>query len=283
MLELRRDQASGLRRLFRKAPVTRIAFAGGAPRGDGTALALACARALRSRGFGLMLIDERTGPGNALGRLRQRPRYDLIQALERSLPLPRVCLPVGPSLMVAAASRLAARGHELDAGMRQALVECMGAFDEACDVMIIDMATDVTTASMGCSALAREADHVVVTVRDQGKSMTESYALIKQVCTWGEVPDVHVVVAGPMSSAAAHALYGRFAETVGAYLGMRPHWGGHMGPDVDASTSGPDMAASQVAYALAEKIVVARYDAPVAAQGGTNRWLESTRSMASCS
>ena len=67
MLELRRDQASGLRRLFRKAPVTRIAFAGGAPRGDGTELALACARALRSQGLGPMLIDERTGPGNALG------------------------------------------------------------------------------------------------------------------------------------------------------------------------------------------------------------------------
>jgi flagellar biosynthesis protein FlhG len=257
--DLMKDQASGLRAMFRRHPTQRVSFAGAMAGVGNTSIALGTALQAARAGLRVTLIDEHQGAGSATARLGLTSRLDLLQAINRDAPLASIPLLSQHGVALVPAARLAMQSRQLNRLQLEALDEALVELTRDTELLIVDCALDEAQ----LSALARRSDRLAVMTAASGVSVTAAYALIKRHFT-GNAPvsagvarPVHVGVSRARSVADARQAFASLNGVVSEHLGSALHWLGCLPAGYQRSTfsvAGDD--ALKIGRDLAEKLFV---------------------------
>jgi flagellar biosynthesis protein FlhG len=257
--DLMKDQASGLRAMFRRHPTQRVSFAGAMAGVGNTSIALGAALQAARAGLRVTLIDEHQGAGSATARLGLTSRLDLLQAINRDAPLASIPLLSQHGVAVVPAARLATQSRQLNRLQLEALDEALVELTRDTELLIVDCALDESQ----LSALARRSDRLAVVTAASGVSVTAAYALIKRHFTGnapvsaGVVRPVHVGVSRARSVADARQAFASLNGVVSEHLGSALHWLGCLPAGYQRpifSVTGDD--ALKIGRDLAEKLFV---------------------------
>jgi flagellar biosynthesis protein FlhG len=158
------------------APVQVIAVTGGKGGTGKTSVAVNLATALAQMGRKTMLLDGDLGLANVDVLLGLTPRYTLEHVLRGERTLEEVILQTSSGVRVVPASSGVARMAALSASEQSGIVQAFGALPGTLHVLIID-----TAAGIGEPVLqfCQAAQQVLVVLRDEPTSLTDTYALIK--------------------------------------------------------------------------------------------------------
>lgn len=261
MADLMKDQASGLRAMFRRYPIQRVSVAGAMSGVGATSVAMGAAIAAARNGLRVTVIDEHQGAGSATARLGLTSRLDLLQAINRDAPLAAVPLLSQHGVAVVPAARLAMASKQLNRLQLEALDEALIELTRETELLIVDCALE----DAQLSALARRADRLAVVTAASGVSVTAAYALIKRHLTGnaplscGTVRPVHVGVSRARSVSDARQAFASLNGVVSEHLGSALHWlgclpAGYQRPNF--VVAGDDVL--KIGRDLAEKLFVTR-------------------------
>jgi len=158
------------------APVQVIAVTGGKGGTGKTSVAVNLATALAQMGRSTMLLDGDLGLANVDVLLGLTPRYTLEHVLKGERTLEEVILQTSSGVRVVPASSGVARMASLSASEQNGIVQAFSALPGTLNVLIID-----TAAGIGEQVLqfCQSAQQVLVVLRDEPTSLTDTYALIK--------------------------------------------------------------------------------------------------------
>ncbi len=262
MVDLKNDQASGLRAMFRRFPTQRVSFAGATEGVGNTSIALGAALEAARSGLRVTVIDEHQGAGSVTARLGLTSRLDLLQAINRDVPLASVRLASQHGISVVPAARLATASKQLNRLQMEALDEALVELTRDTELLIVDCAPDDGQLSL----LARRSDRLAVVTAASGVSITAAYALIKRHVTGnaplaasGAAKPVHVGVTRARSVADARQAFASLNGVVSEHLGSALHWLGCLPVGYQRPTfaaTGDD--ALKIGRDLAEKLFVTR-------------------------
>jgi len=165
-----------LNAIERAAPVQVIAVTGGKGGTGKTSVAVNLATALAQMGRNTMLLDGDLGLANVDVLLGLTPRYTLEHVLKGERTLEEVILQTRSGVRVVPASSGVARMASLSASEQSGIVQAFSALPGSLQVLIID-----TAAGIGEPVLqfCQSAQQVLVVLRDEPTSLTDTYALIK--------------------------------------------------------------------------------------------------------
>jgi flagellar biosynthesis protein FlhG len=214
-----RDQADGLRRLFRRAAPSTIAFLGGRPRSGTTRVACAFARGLVARGVSVNLVDEHRGETGAASMLNARTRFDLWQVINGDALITQAVVLAGERLRLLPAARLAQQRNPLDAAQQCRLDQCWRTVGEGSDVVVID----ASAGSGGrLSPLVARAGALVFVTGADSAAVMGAYLMLKQIVPAHPRLSLGLVVnraaGGNQAAAIANNLGGLLAEQLGRRL-----------------------------------------------------------------
>jgi len=241
MVSLFDDQAAGLRKLFAGArgPAT-VAFAGTKGRG---ALPAALARGLAAAGKEVLVIDEHAGADNVAAAFGLRSRFDLLQAVNRDVPVAQVLLQPEPSIRLLPAARAARQCVRLDAMARRALAEWLRRLQKGVDFVLVDA---VERAEADFSPLLPQPQRMVIAVSPDGPAITEAYALMKRLAQRNGCRRFDIVVLGTARPAAVRTVFANLREVARRHLGAEL--------DLIGSVDGHDDA-DRIGHALTESFL----------------------------
>jgi len=211
------DQADGLRSLMaqhagNRAPQV-IAVVGSGPQVGASSVALNLAAALVQLGQDVLLLDEHGGlpPGAINGTAAWA------DVIARRLPLE------------AAASKLSCGAWWLPAsGLDAATAESDARSAFHGQAILVDAQLD---GSGALSALARQADDVVVVLRPQAASITAAYSCIKQLHYAHALQQLRIMINGAADGPDAQRVAHNLAATGSRYLGLTVQPAGCIGLD----------------------------------------------------
>src|ERR1700691_4571527 len=157
-------------------PLQVIAVSGGKGGTGKTAVSVNLATAFARAGRRTMLLDGDLGLANGDVLLGLTPRCTLEHVLSGQRRLEEVILETSSGVRVVPASSGVARMAALTATEQAAIVRAFGTLHGSIDVLIVD-----TAAGIGESVLqfCQAAQQVLVVLRDEPTSLTDTYALIK--------------------------------------------------------------------------------------------------------
>lgn len=212
------DQAAGLRRLFGARPAQVIAFVSGRDACGRTTLLVQTAAALAHAGHGVVIIDENSGPNNALATFGMTPRHDLMDMVQGGCSAQQIMQSAAPLVRTVAASRFADELHHLDAASAEYLNAGLRQIQQGASFVMIDCA-----ARRGghISSLALTARHIAVVVAAQGSAITLAYALIKRLARERGRDGFQVVITRARSEEEAQAIFDNLRRTAREHLGVR--------------------------------------------------------------
>ena len=157
-------------------PLQVIAVTGGKGGTGKTAVSVNLATAFARAGRSTMLLDGDLGLANVDVLLGLTPRCTLEHVLSGQRRLEEIILETGSGVRVVPAASGVARMAALSATEQAAIVRAFSTLPGALDVLIVD-----TAAGLGESVLqfCQSAQQVLVVLRDEPASLTDTYALIK--------------------------------------------------------------------------------------------------------
>jgi flagellar biosynthesis protein FlhG len=157
-------------------PVQVIAVTGGKGGTGKTSVSVNLATAFARAGRSTMLLDGDLGLANVDVLLGLTPRCTLEHVLAGERRLDEVILQTGSGVRVVPAASGVARMAALSALEQAAIVRAFGTLHGALDVLVVD-----TAAGIGESVLqfCQAAQQILVVLRDEPTSLTDTYALIK--------------------------------------------------------------------------------------------------------
>ncbi|HRF03311.1 AAA family ATPase [Accumulibacter sp.] len=208
MLNLRGDQAAGLRRLFSRPRLRIVSFAAGSV-GVGKSLSVAnLAACLARRGKEVLVVDENTDDSVAAyyGVL---VRHDLQQVLRREKSLSEVILSVAPGVRVLPAAKVVTQLATLSVVEQRILLDSLGQIERPADVVLVDTSRDHP---LGFSPLGLAAQDTVIVVSPNGASITDAYALIKKVSLGYARKHFRILVNKARTASDAQAVHDNLAE-----------------------------------------------------------------------
>jgi flagellar biosynthesis protein FlhG len=172
------------------APVQVIAVSGGKGGTGKTSVAVNLATALAQMGRKIMLLDGDLGLANVDVLLGLTPRYTLEHVLKGERTLEEIILQTSSGVRVVPASSGVARMAMLSTSEQSGIVQAFSTLPGTMDVLIID-----TAAGIGEPVLqfCQAAQQVLVVLRDEPTSLTDTYALIKLLSRDRGVHQVRVV------------------------------------------------------------------------------------------
>ncbi len=165
-----------LRHIEVATPVQAIAVTGGKGGTGKTSVAVNLATALAQSGRRVMLLDGDLGLANCDVLLGLTPRYTLEHVLRGERSLEEVILETASGVRVVPASSGVARMASLTPTEQHGIVHAFGTLPGPLHALIVD-----TAAGIGESVLqfCQAAQQVLVVLRDEPTSLTDTYALIK--------------------------------------------------------------------------------------------------------
>ena len=183
-------QRAELRTVEAPLPVQVVAVTGGKGGTGKTSIAVNLATALAQMGRRVMLLDGDLGLANCDVLLGLTPRYTLEHVLNGERALAEVILETRSGVRVVPAASGVARMASMSVAEQTGIVQAFGALPGPLHALIVD-----TAAGIGESVLqfCQAAQQVLVVLRDEPTSFTDTYALIKVLSRDRGVRHFHVV------------------------------------------------------------------------------------------
>jgi flagellar biosynthesis protein FlhG len=177
LVNLKSDQAEGLRRILSFSRARTIAVVA-ANRGAGaTSCVVNLGRALVRQGRRVLVVDENFSSQNVAQSLGLRPRFDLKHVIVGECSLGDALLTAPGGLSLLCASRAAHALPRLDSVSERRAVACFAELDAAADIVLLDVRNDAHEPS----AFAAAAQEVIVVVSPGPSSITGGYSAIKRM------------------------------------------------------------------------------------------------------
>lgn len=211
------DQAAGLRRLFGAQTAQVVAFVSGREACGRTTLLVRTAAALAQAGQGVILIDENSGPHNALSTFGIKARHDLLDLVQSDYPLERVMQSAAPLLNVIAAAKFATELDQVDALAAGRLDAALKRLQEGSAFVLVDCAA---RNGRHLSPLALAVPHMAVVVAAQSSAITQAYALIKRLAQERGREGFHVAITRARTGQEAQAIFHNMRHTAREHLGV---------------------------------------------------------------
>ena len=153
-----------------------IAVTGGKGGTGKSSVAVNLATAFAQAGRKAMLLDGDLGLANVDVLLGLTPRYTLEHVLRGERALEEVILETSAGVRVVPAASGVARMAALSAAEQAGLVQAFSALPGPLDVLIVDTAAGISESVL---QFCQAAQQVLVVMRDEPTSLTDTYALIK--------------------------------------------------------------------------------------------------------
>jgi flagellar biosynthesis protein FlhG len=153
-----------------------IAVTGGKGGTGKSSVAVNLATAFAQAGRKAMLLDGDLGLANVDVLLGLTPRYTLEHVLRGERPLEEVILETGAGVRVVPAASGVARMAALSAVEQAGIVQAFSALPGPLDVLIVDTAAGISESVL---QFCQAAQQVLIVMRDEPTSLTDTYALIK--------------------------------------------------------------------------------------------------------
>jgi flagellar biosynthesis protein FlhG len=157
-------------------PVQVIAVSGGKGGTGKTSIAVNLATALAQMGRKTMLLDGDLGLANVDVLLGLTPRYTLEHVLKGERTLEEVILETSSGVRVVPSSSGVARMASLSVTEQHGIVQAFSALPGALHVLIIDTAAGIAEPVL---QFCQSVQQVLLVLRDEPTSLTDTYALIK--------------------------------------------------------------------------------------------------------
>jgi flagellar biosynthesis protein FlhG len=207
--DFRVDQAAGLRRLFGGGQLQVVTFVAGCE-GVGRSVSVAnIGAALARLGKEVMIIDEHSSRDDIASAFGMSARFDLINVVQKELPLQQVLLQPMQGLRVLPAAKAAAKLGRLSLAQQQNFLDAMSTLERPVDVILVD-------ASMahphGFSPFGLVSQEAVVVLSGNSASITEAYALIKKVSHAFARKHFRILVNKVRSYADARSIFDNIAQ-----------------------------------------------------------------------
>lgn len=209
MADFRVDQAAGLRRLLGGGQQLQvITFVSGC---DGVGRSVAVANigvAMARLGKEVLIIDEHASGDDIAATFGLVARNDLLNVVQREMPLSQVLLQPMNGLRVLAARAVKKLGR-LSLPQQQTLLDSMSGLERPIDVILVD-------ASMahpnGFSPFGLASQEAVVVLSGSSASITEAYSLIKKVSHAFSRKHFRILVNKVRSQADARSIFDNIAQ-----------------------------------------------------------------------
>jgi flagellar biosynthesis protein FlhG len=157
-------------------PVQVIAVTGGKGGTGKTSVAINLATALAQAGRRTMLLDGDLGLANVDVLLGLTPRCTLEHVVRGERRLEEVIVQTGAGVRVVPSASGVARMAALSSGEQAGIIRAFGSLPEPLDVLVVDTAAGISAAVL---QFCQSAQQVLVVLRDEPASLTDTYAMIK--------------------------------------------------------------------------------------------------------
>lgn len=215
MLDGREDQATGLRRLFRRAPPSVAAlFACGR---DAPALAARSLLNIARGGCGrVAVLDEARGETALAPQFGLGDCGDLLHLIDGRTPVDALVQHVSPALAHLAVAGAALALPLLEDDHRERLIAGLQAVQRHCQLMLVHGAS---TDALRPSPFVLAAPGRLLVVEASARGVTDGYATIKRLSGAG-AGDLAIAVAGAQDRGEARALFGQLEALVRRHVGL---------------------------------------------------------------
>ena len=163
-------------------PVQVIAVTGGKGGTGKTSVAINLATALAQAGRRTMLLDGDLGLANVDVLLGLTPRCTLEHVVRGERRLEEVIVQTGAGVRVVPSASGVARMAALSSGEQAGIIRAFGSLPEPLDVLVVDTAAGISAAVL---QFCESAQQVLVVLRDEPASLTDTYAMITRSETIG--------------------------------------------------------------------------------------------------
>ncbi len=210
MADFRVDQAAGLRRLLGGGQTLQVVTFVAGCEGVGRSVAVAnMGVALARLGKEVLIIDEHAPGDDIASAFGLVARSDLLNVVQRELPLSQVLLQPMHGLRVLPAARAVKKIGRLSLPQQQTLLDAMSGLERPIDVILVD-------ASMahpnGFSPFGLASQEAVVVLSGSSASITEAYSLIKKVSQAFSRKHFRILVNKVRSQLDARSIYENIAQ-----------------------------------------------------------------------
>jgi flagellar biosynthesis protein FlhG len=197
------------------AAVQVIAVTGGKGGTGKTSVAVNLATALALSGRKAMLLDGDLGLANVDVLLGLTPRCTLEHVLKGERRLEEVILETATGVRVVPAASGVARMAALSAPEQAGLVQAFSALPGPIDVLLIDTAAGISDSVL---QFCQSAQHVLLVMRDEPTSLTDSYALIKVLSRHHGLREFRVLANMMRATGQGESLFRRLQRVTDRYL-----------------------------------------------------------------
>ncbi len=225
--EMMNDQAAGLRKLLARSASQVITVIGARDGLGATSIVTNLASVFARAGKNVLVLDENISHDNVANTLAMRPRYDLLQAVRGDKTWQEVLLQGlgGPSVLPLARAMQAL--PTLDNRERERLLELLLAAANDKDVVLVDAARDGHSM---CASLSGE-EPLLLVLHATPASITESYALLKQMATYNGRQAFDIVVNKVGNEQEALTVFDNIAQVASRHLQVRLEYMGYIPVD----------------------------------------------------
>jgi flagellar biosynthesis protein FlhG len=157
----------------------------------------------------VLIIDEHSSRDDIASSFGMAARYDLLNVVQREVPLPAVLLQPMQGLRVLPAARAASKLGRLSLAQRQTLLTAMSGLDRPVDIILVDASL---THPGGFSPFGIVSQEAVVVLSASSASITEAYALIKKVSHGFSRRHFRILVNKVKSAADARSIFDNIAQ-----------------------------------------------------------------------
>lgn len=209
MADFRVDQAAGLRRLMGGGQLQVVTFVAGCE-GVGRSVAVAnLGVALARLGKEVLIVDEHASSDDIASSFGLVARHDLLNVVQRELPLSAVLLQPMHGLRVLPAARAAKKLGRLSLPQQQTLLDAMSGLERPVDIILVDASL---AHPAGFSPFGLAAQETVVMLSGSSASITEAYSLIKKVSHAFSRRHFRILVNKVRSQPDARSIYENIAQ-----------------------------------------------------------------------
>ena len=209
------DQATEISRLARLQPVRVIAVTSGKGGVGKTNVSVNLGVMLASQGKDVMLMDADLGLANVDVMLGLHPEFDLSHVLNGSRTLEEIICTGPHGLRIVPASSGIQSMSELSPAEHAGVISAFSDLSFCPEVLIIDTAAGISDSVM---IFSRAAHEVVVVVCDEPASITDAYALIKQLSNKYGIYRFRVVSNKVRSAQEGRYLFNKILRVTDRYL-----------------------------------------------------------------
>lgn len=212
------DQAAGLRALVGDSQPRAVGVLGGRGGSGATTVAVNLAFALARYGQRVMLLDEYSGPGNALVRLQLSPLRNLDSLLTHGGRLADLVHAGPPGVEVMPIAAHPASLAHLSASRQARLAADFDQLSSHADVLLFDARPPV---GHNVPGLTLAADDVLLVITNRAESITDAYATIKLLHQEYGRREFWILVNRVATLETTRRLFKRIKEVASQYLDVK--------------------------------------------------------------